>query len=730
MQIGRGKSLAATLIYARAQWEAQVLMFIVNNFGFSPSAALARTIAIYKATMAAKPSTAAEKALQTIQDQVTCGICLEPFTQPKLLNCFHVFCEKCLQSVVHRSKAQGQSLTCPHCLQDTALPASGVPGLQGAFYIHHLFEIQDALQKVSSSNQTMCNKCKKRQAACFCRTCGFVCQFCEETHQYWDNLSNHEIIDLDTLSGDVTTLVAPFKKSIYCSRHPEKEADLYCDECDELICRDCIVPARIHRNHQYDLVPESFAKQEKVIVVSLNSVKQQLTTLHEAVESLDAQCSTITEHKTAVVAEIGSAITQLQQALEVRKTELVSQAERTAQQKLKKLAAQKDELELKIAQLKRCQDFVEKSCLMCSQGEILRLKSPLVKQIDDLTGSLKPQTLALADLKFTHSLHELIETCQKFGKVHDERRDQKITQHPGQYGKRKLVEDCSILNSPSTVTFLPNFTAPTKIIRDLNRPWGIAVREGGEIVVSERDGHFVSLINANGEKKSFGTCGSGPGQFNEPKGVAIESEGNILVCDSENHRIQRFSPTGEHLKTVGTNGNGPLQFSCPRGIIVHPHTHKVYVTDTDNHRIQVLNSDLTYSSKFGSNGNNNGELNYPYGISTDSAGNVYVVDCYNHRIQVFSGDGQYLRQFGREGKGEGELDQPTSIALDSHNVAYVTEWGNNRISIFTTDGEFWKTFGSLGNRPVQFDRPFGIELDKTGTVYVCDTWNNRIQIFT
>ena len=749
--------------------------------------------------MATKPSTAAEKSLQKIQDQVTCGICLEPYTQPKLLKCFHVFCEKCLQSLVRRSKAQEQSLACPHCHQDTALPASGVQGLQGAFYIHYLFDIQDALQKVSSSNQTMCNKCKKREAACFCRTCGFVCQRCVEFHQEWEEYSTHEIIDLDTLTGSVTTLVPPLKNTLFCSKHPAKEADLYCDECDELICRDCIV--RVHRDHQYDLVPESFAKQEKVIVTSLSSVEQQLATLHRAVESLDARCATIIEQKTAVVAEIGSAITQLQQALEERKTELVSQAEQIAQLTLNNLAAQRDELELKIAQLKSCHDFVEESRRTCSQGEILRMKSSLVKQIDDLTGSFKPETLALAEpkqLKLEHRLHKLMKTCQQFGKVYChqvcpekcrtsgegikvamrgqvavlsveafdskgvpytspvdsltcelvtsdsshhqvrgtvERRDQNsydITYQPEHLGKHQLhilIGGRPILNSPFTVTVLPNFTVPTNIITNLNRPWGIAVMEGGEMAATERNCNCVSIISANGEKKSFGTHGSAPGQFNYPEGVAMDGEGSILVCDYNNHRIQQFSPTGKHLKSVGTNGNGPLQFNKPIGIAVHSHTHKVYIADTYNHRIQLLNSDLTYSSSFGSNGSNNGEFNYPYDISTDSAGNVYVVDCSNHRIQVFSSDGQYLRQFGRKGKGEGELDHPTSIAIDSHNVVYVTEWGNRRVSIFTSDGEFIIAFGCRGYGPVQFDGLFGIGLDKNGTVYVCDTFNDRIQIF-
>ena len=618
-----------------------------------------------------------------------------------------------------------------------------------------------------------------------------------EVHQEWD-FKSHEIIDLDTLTGDVTTLVPPLKKTLFCATHPSKKAKLYCETCDELICRDCIV--RVHRDHQYDLVPESFAKQEKVIVDSLKPVGEQIATLERAVESVDTRCAAVVEQKTAVVAEIRTAMAHLRQALEVREAELVGQAEQTAQQKLKTLAAQRDGFELQLGQLRSCQDFVEESRRTCSQGEILRMKSPLVKQVNDLTGSFKPETLALAeqaDMVFAHRLPELVKTCQQFGKVYCHpvvpekcrasgegikvamrgqkvavsvealdregevylrpvdslrcelvasngssrvrgtvnRRNQNIydisyqPQVTGEHQLHILIEEQPILNSPFTVTVLPNFTAPAKVIGDLKGPCGIVVREGGEMVVAECDGHCVSIISGSGEKKSFGTEGSDPGQFDCPEGIAIDTGGNILVADSFNHRIQQLSSTGEHLRTVGTVGSGPLQFHYPEGITVHPHTGQVYVADYNNHRIQVLNSDLTYSSSFGSYGSDNGEFDHPQNVSTDREGNVYVADTDNHRIQVFTVDGVYLRQFGKKGEGEGELDQPVSIAIDSGNVVYVGQLGNSRVSIFSTDGEFIKSFGREGEGPVEFDDPYGLTVHKKGTLYVTDNGNNRIQIF-
>ena len=322
----------------------------------------------------------------------------------------------------------------------------------------------------------------------------------------------------------------------------------------------------------------------------------------------------------------------------------------------------------------------------------------------------------------------------------------------GEHQLHILIEEQPILNSPFTVNVLPNFTAPANIIGDLDEPWGIAIREGGEMVVAECGGNRVSIITANGRKESsFGVSRPGwfidflskfrfwverekqnvekPSELHWPEGVAIDAEGKILVVDNCDHRIQQWSSTGKHLRTVGEGGTRPLQFQSPVGIAVHPQTGKVYVADCYNHRIHVLKYGLDYSISFGRKGSNNGEFSYPHDISTDREGNVYVADRNNHRIQVFTVHGVYLKQFGRKGKGDGELKNPVSIAVDSGNVVYVGEQGNHRVSLFSTDGEFIKSFGRKGRGPVEFNCPFGLAVDKKGALYVSDHGNNRIQIF-
>ena len=211
----------------------------------------------------------------------------------------------------------------------------------------------------------------------------------------------------------------------------------------------------------------------------------------------------------------------------------------------------------------------------------------------------------------------------------------------------------------------------------------------------------MSVFSPSGVNlRSFGTCGSGYGQFNEPCGVAVDCEGNILAADCNNHRIQKFTVEGQFLAVVGTIGrSGHLQFNYPWDIAIS--NNKVYVTDFGNNRIQVLHSDLTFSSTFGKEGSGKGQFNYPQGIACGSTGNVYVTDSKNHRIQVFTAEGKFLRMFGRRGQGKGELDMPISIAVHD-GLLYVGEGGNCRVSVFSLEDQLWHHLEARGQDQESF----------------------------
>ena len=261
-------------------------------------------------------------------------------------------------------------------------------------------------------------------------------------------------------------------------------------------------------------------------------------------------------------------------------------------------------------------------------------------------------------------------------------------------------------------------------------PCGVAINRRGEVVITELGRHCVSVFSPNGEKlQSFGTYGSGQGEFGGPRGVAVDANGGTLVVDSWNHRIQKFTEEGLFLKVVGTEGSGALQFSHPSGIAVNPNNGLIYVADKENHSVQILNSDLTFFSTFGEFGYYRGQFREPWGVACDSTGKVYVADSRNHRIQVFTAEGKVLSMFGSRGQGRGELDCPIGLGIDASDRVYISEAGNRRVSVFTSENEFVASFGKEGEGPGNFQFPIGLTVDSSGVVYVCDWDNHTIQLF-
>ena len=696
--------------------------------------------------------------LSKVEDQLSCSICLDTYADPKLLQCFHEFCRKCLVKLVDRNLEGQLFISCPICRQDTPVPATGVRGLQPAFRINHLLEIiTDEHRKVASLDSMAS--------------------------------SGSEMSGLNTSS---LTSLDPPKNKISCDKHGGKEAELYCETCEELICWKCALRGGEHHSHNYEELDKAFDKYKVEIAVSLEPLEKQLTSTKKALAQLDSCRGEITDQQVDIEANIHKTFGQIQEILNVRKTKLIHRLHQLTQGKLKDLAVQRDEIETKEAQLNSCLAFMKESLKADlntdSQGEVLRMKKNVVKQVKELSAfpadMLRPNTEA--NILFSAST-DISSVCKNYGHVvvtgspdpskclvtgsieramvgeiatailHTvdferqpcempilssecelvseitgvrtsgsivRRHDQyQINYQPTVKGRHQLhikLDNQHVRGSPFTVTAktpVEGVSSSIRLIDGLERPAAVVLNQMGEVVLTEWDAHYVSVFSPSGEKLlSFGTRGSDEGQFIHPSGIGVDGEGNILVADWGNNRIQKFSAAGQFLAVTGSKGNGQLQFDSPYGCSFNLRNNKLYVTD-NNHRVQVLNSDLTFSSIFGKHGTGKGQFDYPRGIAFDSTGNVYVADRYNHRIQVFTPGGKFVRMFGKCGELSGELYYPIGVAIDKNDTVYVGEYSNQRVSVFTSDGVFVSTFGDYGK---QLASPCGVCVDSFGVVYVCD----------
>ena len=290
-------------------------------------------------------------------------------------------------------------LTCPTCRQATPVPANGVAGLQSAFHINHLLEILEEHKKAK------------------------------------DTAASQEG------AKSVVIRSIPSKKVIAnCFDHKDKEQELYCETCGDLICFKCAIKGGKHINHNYFPLDEAFERYKREITPSLEPLEKKLEAVKKALTQLD-KCSTdLSVQQAAIEANIHDTIGQLHEVLEVRRTELIGQLHKMIRRKLKNLAVQRDEIETIQAQLSSSLDFTRERLKTSNQEEVLMMKVNIVNQVKELTTPFPPDILepnTEADVKFLAS-PDITDKCRTYGQIFfPESPDPSKCQATGDFGSSK-----------------------------------------------------------------------------------------------------------------------------------------------------------------------------------------------------------------------------------------------------------------------------------------------------
>jgi DNA-binding beta-propeller fold protein YncE len=140
---------------------------------------------------------------------------------------------------------------------------------------------------------------------------------------------------------------------------------------------------------------------------------------------------------------------------------------------------------------------------------------------------------------------------------------------------------------------------------------------------------------------SFGTEGSGPGQFKEPSAVAVNNAtGNVYVVDKGNNRVQEFDSTGTAVLAEFDGAAAPTgALAQPEAIAVDnsgspldPSKEDVYVTDTGHNAIDKFTASGTYLGQI-TQGDGGAALEELVGVAVDANGVVWAT---KHFFQIFA----------------------------------------------------------------------------------------------
>ncbi len=113
----------------------------------------------------------------------------------------------------------------------------------------------------------------------------------------------------------------------------------------------------------------------------------------------------------------------------------------------------------------------------------------------------------------------------------------------------------------------------------------------------------------------------------------------------------KYSKEGRFLKTWGSKGTGPGEFNTPHAIVVDA-KGLVYVGDRENKRIQVFDADGGFLREWtqlgspdtegrllgtlGSPGKLPGQFSHAHHLGLGKDGSLYVAEILNWRVQKFA----------------------------------------------------------------------------------------------
>lgn len=251
--------------------------------------------------------------------------------------------------------------------------------------------------------------------------------------------------------------------------------------------------------------------------------------------------------------------------------------------------------------------------------------------------------------------------------------------------------------------------------------FGIASDPLGFIYTTSLGGVSVSKYDRNGNPVlSWGSFGSGDGQFNGTMSVACDRYGNVYVADRFNCRVQKFDSNGNFILKWGTTGTGDGQFSDPNGVTVDPTGRFVFVCDGTDDRIQKFTSNGVYLMQWGSTGAGIGQFNQPNQMAVDRYGSIWVADFFNNRVQKFDSNGIILLSVTRA--------NVVSVFADNANGIYYCI-GSTWIEKYDTTGNFITTISSFGGGDGQINTIHDMTVDVFGNIWVADSGLDRYQKF-
>ncbi|XP_077992478.1 E3 ubiquitin-protein ligase TRIM56-like [Glandiceps talaboti] len=284
-----------------------------------------------------------EKLLTDIDDKVLlCSICMERFKSPKILPCFHTFCESCLTEWVKTSKG---NLICPTCKQSWPLTPKGVAGVPNNGFMNDLLELMH--EAGSEYNKpSACEGCDST-ANYWCRDCGqFFCEECVRTHRVVRSLKDHQVVTMEEYDKKKETEHFKLLQPRFCDVHPSSQLEFYCDTCQSPVCLKCTVVKHKAPNHDVIQMEDALKKYTPSLQSHIETLGRDVQNLRKVKDKTTAFTKSLSRMETTAETKIKAAVQKIYRTAKKEEERLLGELKQTCRQKDKQILAQLEHIDV------------------------------------------------------------------------------------------------------------------------------------------------------------------------------------------------------------------------------------------------------------------------------------------------------------------------------------------------------------------------------------------------
>ena len=271
-----------------------------------------------------------KKSLAELDREITCAICQEHYTEPKLLPCSHYFCKDCILKLFLRVPT-GKPFSCPECREEILLPKGGIDKLQTAFFLNRIKATIATLEGAHG----------------------------EVIHQESQNIAQDSL---------------PEK----CAAHKEPLI-VYCFDCGSLICPHCVIDD--HNGHKLKFNKVAAPDSRKKLMGKLKPLRELKVSLSHAVVKVQTTRCEVEAQGLSVAKDIRTSFLELQKILDDHKRELLEEATKRVQEKVDRLSLQEEGLSLACAEVQSVLDHIEQCVGHHTDSEFMGMHAELACQI-------------------------------------------------------------------------------------------------------------------------------------------------------------------------------------------------------------------------------------------------------------------------------------------------------------------------------------------------------------